>query len=480
MNTIMIAQQVVIIAENGHSISSCLRHHLEHWGYLVESVNTVPNLRRYLQSQSPALIILDLNFQGDGLGTFSKARAIQPNLPVVMLAEQGRIDTAISAMRMGARDYITLPLNVERLQSIMSDIAANSQTQQSSAREVDGHGSLMIGESEPMQRVRNLIEEVAQTDAAVLILGESGTGKELVARHIHALSQRPGRFVPVNIASLAPTLIESGLFGHEKGSFTGADRTHKGWCELADEGTLFLDEIGEMDLLLQPKLLRFLQEQTVERVGAGQSIELNTRIVAATNRDLNEMVRMGQLRKDLYYRLCVFPIELPPLRERMEDIPALALGLLRKTARRVGKSISSLSAETIEAFMEYDWPGNIRQLENVIHRMVILCRETELSFDLLPIELQSTFLVGNLQGHGEFKQDSHGHASGANRKGNTAANGTQLLDAPRALSAMEQIEKRAILNALERSNMHVIKASLLLGLGQATLYRKIKRFGINL
>jgi DNA-binding NtrC family response regulator len=316
---------------------------------------------------------------------------------------------------------------------------------------------LILGESPSIARIRDLIAEIAPTDAKVLIVGESGTGKELVARAIHEQSLRAAHpFIPVNMAALPSGLVESMLFGHEKGAFTGADCLQKGWAEMADRGTLFLDEIGEMDVALQAKLLRFLQESSFQRVGSSRLQTVDVRILAATNREPAALVREGRLREDLYYRLNVLPIAMPALRERREDIPILANWLLAQAAQMHHKPVVGFTDGCLDIFHRYDWPGNVRQLENLVQRLVILAHGPEIGVESLPTEM----IVGRPSDAAVLEEC-----------------GAHVGD---GLRPIDQIEKRAIIDALSRSGGNAVEAARMLGVGQATVYRKIKRYGIEL
>ncbi|WP_197527639.1 sigma-54-dependent transcriptional regulator [Posidoniimonas polymericola] len=317
---------------------------------------------------------------------------------------------------------------------------------------------VILGSSQVMREVRRTIADVAPTRATVLISGPSGTGKELVARSIHNLSRRnDGPFVPVNLAAIAEGLAESQLFGHEKGAFTNALERHDGFCRAAHNGTLFLDEISEMPVALQPKLLRFMQEKKVQTLGLTAEHAVDARIVAAMNRAPDEVVRQGQLREDLYFRLNVVPIRLPPLRERRDDIEDLAKAFLRAMAEYHERDVRDFTAEAIDVLCKFDWPGNVRQLENAIERIVIFCRgETVDAFDI----------------PGEF------HGASFADWGPTAADATPD-QWSEELTPMQKRERAALVEALQRTGGHVVEAAALLGIGQATLYRKIKQFDIS-
>ena len=334
---------LVLLGDDDPDVVAALQAQILQWGFGFAAALNKGELFERLRETRPALILLDLQFGNhDGLDVYTQLAQKYPSIPVVFLTAYGSIDTAVSAIKLGAYDYLTKPPDFVRLKLICTHaveryvLTERVEHWEQLAESQASHQPL-LGKNPLMQSLRDTIAQVATTTATVLIVGESGTGKELVAREIHARSGRSGLFVPVNMGSLPPGLVESALFGHDRGAFTGADKTQKGWCELADGGTLFLDEIGEMELSLQPKLLRFLQEQTVQRVGGGISQRVNVRILAATHRDPDEMVASGQLREDLYYRLNVFPIEVAPLRDRRDDIPLIATAILEQTVAKNGK-----------------------------------------------------------------------------------------------------------------------------------------------
>ena len=324
----------------------------------------------------PSCLVLDLNLPGiNGLDLQHELAQSGSQLPIVFVTGHGDISMAVRALRAGAANFLTKPFDEEDLlNAVRQSIAYFLEDEIRSDQNVGN----MVGESVGLQRVLKAIRVVAPTDSTVLIEGETGTGKELVAHAIHDLSRRSQKSViEVNCGAIPATLLESELFGHEKGSFTGAFAQKIGRFELAHQGTLFLDEIGELPLALQPKLLRALQEYEFERLGGNRTIKVDVRIIAATNRDLRQMVAEGKFRSDLYYRLNVFPIPVPPLRERREDIPPLAQFFIQRYARKLNRTIEEISSTTLEALRRHDWPGNIRELQNVIERAVILCdRET--------------------------------------------------------------------------------------------------------
>ncbi len=325
------------------------------------------------------LVLSDLKMEGmDGIGLLSEIKAIDPEMPVLMVTGYASIDTAIEAIRRGAFDYMTKPCdNRELLIRVRRGIETRRQTAllASLREEVEERFSFgnIVGKSRPMQDVFRLIGQIAETDVTVLILGETGTGKELVARAIHYASPRKLRpFVAVNCSALTETLLESELFGHERGSFTGAIRQKAGRFEQANGGTLFLDEVGEMPVQTQIKLLRVLQEREFERVGGTETIKTDIRVIAATNKNLESGIAKGTFREDLFYRLNVIPLQLPPLRDRLDDIPLLVTHFIQKCSQRIGRRAPAQTPALLSQLMQYDWPGNIRQLENVIERAIVL------------------------------------------------------------------------------------------------------------
>jgi len=452
------SKPLIVVADDEETVCRALTHFLEAWGYRVVAVLGGEPLMNFLAITRPAALLLDLNL-GDqnGVSLLPEIYRRQPDLPVIMLTGSGTIDSAVAAMKLGAIDYLTKPPKIAHLKGLLAQILSSPTPKPKPEPQPEGALSRpMWGECAPIQRLRELIANVAGTDATVLVLGENGTGKELVARAVHELSpRRKAPFVAINVAALPRELVESTLFGHEKGAFTGAVQAQQGCCEAADKGTLFLDEIGEMELGLQAKLLRFLQERTVQRVGTTKALPVDVRIVAATNRDPLEQVRKGSLREDLYYRLAVVPVTVPPLRNRGDDIRLLAERFLARAATRYNKNLRGFTPTALAALAAYSWPGNVRQLENTTERAAILCSGSEVDVDLLGGEIEA----------------SQTAPQSAVTFSTTAASELRTID---------QIEKQAIMDALAQTGGNVKDAAALLGLGQATVYRKIKRYGIVL
>ncbi len=460
-----LAKPLVLVADDDPVVLRLMEHHLLTWDCRVQCVSDKTQLLAELAKEPAQLLLLDLRFGAyDGVELLSQLHATYPDMAVVMLTAHGSIDSAVAAMKSGAFDYLTKPPDLNRLRVILSHLEKEQRLSDQVKRleklvEPDATSRLW-GDSDAIRQVRELIATVGPTDATALLLGESGTGKELVARALHEQSpRRDGPFIPVNMAALPRELVESTLFGHERGAFTGADQPQVGCCEAADKGTLFLDEIGEMHLALQSKLLRFLQERTLQRVGSTKPRPVDVRVIAATNRDLLESVHSGRFREDLYYRLNVVPISTPPLRQHREDVALLAGRFLQRFALKYHKSVRGFTDTALEVLTRYDWPGNVRQLENLVERLVILATTETLGRESLPLEVQSTNRVLAFP----------------------ALAATEPVSEPDSgLRTIEQMEKQAILDALGSTRGNVREAARLLGCGQATVYRKIKRYGIVL
>jgi DNA-binding NtrC family response regulator len=429
------------------------------------STGDLGQARILLRGKASDIVLVNLPSGGNqGLELVSEVKLLYPQTSVIAMTASGSVNTAVEAMRCGASDYLTKPFAMDELSTVL-DRAASSLMTDTATRQLrerlrlsEGLGA-MIGRSGEMEKLYRILSKVAQSSHPVLILGESGTGKELVAHTIHAYginSQKP--FLPVDCGSLVPTLIESELFGYVKGAFTGANRSEDGLLVAAEGGTVFLDEIGELSLDLQAKLLRALQEKEVRPVGATHRIPIKARIVAATNRNLAEMVEKGTFRKDLFYRLNVVNLRLPSLRDRREDIPLLAAHFLDRISREHGAKFT-LSDEALRTMMRYDWPGNVRELENSVERACALSSGPILHLGDLPTQLQQQGLearrvtaVGVEAGHGE---------GGA------------------AVTTLAEMERQAIVGTIRALNGDKLQAAKLLGIGKTTLYRKLKEYGIG-
>jgi two-component system response regulator HydG len=433
-------------------------------GYAVESTGDMTQARSLMRGAAADILLVNLpTGSSQGLELVSEVKTLYPATSVIAVTASGSVNAAVEAMRCGAADYLTKPFTMDELSTVL-DRAATTHLTDTATRQLrerlrisQGLGA-MIGRSGEMEKLYRILSKVALSSHPVLVLGESGTGKELVARTIHAYgpnSQKP--FLPVDCGSLVPTLIESELFGYVKGAFTGANRAKDGLLVSAEGGTVFLDEIGELTLDLQVKLLRALQEKEVRPVGATHRVPIKARIVAATNRDLAAMVEKGSFRKDLFYRLNVVNLRLPPLRDRREDIPLLAAHFLDRACHGHGVKFT-FSDEVLHAMMRHDWPGNVRELENAVERACALCSGRVLELGNLPTQLQQQGLQ-------------------ALRIAAAATEPAGEVGAPH-VKTLADLEREAILGAIRTLHGDKLQAARLLGIGKTTLYRKLKEYGI--
>jgi DNA-binding NtrC family response regulator len=369
----------ILLVEDKESLRTMLRHALEAQGHHVVEAKDQPEAVQRLKDSTPAVVLSDLRLpDGDGFGVLNAAKDVDPQLPVIVMTAFGGIQDAVTAMKAGAMDFLAKPVDPDHLLLLVERALAQRRLiseymllkEELAARR---GAPTIIGEAISMKQLTQAVQRAASTDATVLIEGESGTGKELFARAVHALSGRAnGPFVAINCAAIPSGLLEAELFGFERGAFTGATQRKLGKFEVANRGTLFLDEIGELPMPLQGKILRALEERTIDRLGGTSSIRIDVRIVAATNRHLKQAVAARQFREDLYFRLSVFPITVPPLRDRPEDIPILARHFIEKGCREQGRKLLVLSPSALDALREYPWPGNVRELQNCLERAVIL------------------------------------------------------------------------------------------------------------
>jgi DNA-binding NtrC family response regulator len=387
----------VLFADDERSLQEVMRTEIPSLGHEVVICPDGKAAVKSLEKNTFDAAILDLRMPGlNGIEVLEQIKHVAPDTEVVIMTGHASIDTAIDAVRLGAFDYITKPAKLAQLETILRKVAEKKELKnknlalQTRVQAAEGP-TVMVGNSAVMKSVNRLIATVAPTDSTVLILGETGTGKELAARAIFEQSRRAdGPFVPVNCGALSENLVESELFGHRKGSFTGAERDHKGLFEVANGGTLFLDEVGELNKNIQVKLLRFLEAGEIRRVGDNEPIRLDVRVLCATHRDLREMVKEEDFREDLYFRINTFEIRLPALRERREDLPELARFLLARAARRPVEQVTKLlSPEAIDTLLEYDWPGNVREMRNVMEHAWIIAGGTEIATEHLPSHLRA-------------------------------------------------------------------------------------------
>lgn len=430
-------------------------------GMVAHEADLTARARELLLARGADIVLVDEKIAtGSGCAILDELRQMLPDLAIVWMTSASTVQLAIEALRFGASDYLVKPFTAEELAVILRRLARRRSLDTASRglreRLRSGHGNL-LGESPEMEKLFRILSRVSQSTHPVLILGESGTGKELVARAVHANGPGSGKpFVPVDCGSLAPTLIESELFGHVKGAFTGAHRPSDGLLVAAGDGTVFLDEIGELPLDLQAKLLRALQEKEVRPLGGSHSVPIRARVLAATHQDLTAMVEQGKFRRDLYYRLNVVKLTLPPLRERKEDIPLLAAHFLERNSREMRRNFR-LSAETLTFLVEYAWPGNVRELSNAIDRACNLC-----SGEVIEMGEMTTSI-----------RDSWMHANAVNR---TPPEPNAWVP---AVETLAQMEKRAILTTLEQVKGDKLLAARLLDIGKTTLYRKLKEYGVT-
>ena len=449
----------ILVVDDDQAHRGMLRTMLRSWGYAVSEAADGDEALNLVRERAFDAVLTDVRMaRMDGIHTLKSVLEYNPALPVVLMTAYSSVETAVEALRLGAYDYLVKPLDFEILRHTLRQAIEHSRLsvenrelrrQLSEAAARPG----ILGRSPAMLAMQETIATVAPTEATVLITGESGTGKELVARALHSGSARADKpMVTVNCAALAENLLESELFGHEKGSFTGADRRREGRFVQANGGTLFLDEIGEMPLPLQAKLLRALQEGEVQRVGSDAPLTVDVRVLAATNRDLREEVARRRFREDLYFRLNVISLEVPPLRDRGEDIPVLAAHFLERFAGRNRKSIRGFSPQAVDSLLRYAWPGNVRELENAVERAVILCNGDLITRRELPAAITEA----------ASREEASSAAVGA------------LAGLP-----LDELERRAIGETLRCTGDNKSEAARQLGITRATLHNKLRKYGLE-
>jgi two-component system, NtrC family, nitrogen regulation response regulator NtrX len=448
---------LILIVDDEPGVRSALSGVLRDEGYQVEAVDSGEACLDRLTRAAFDVILLDVWLPGvDGLATLARIRERQLDVPVVMISGHGNIESAVRAIKLGAFDFIEKPLSLEKTMLVVRNALRQRRLEAENRAlraRVDRHLQ-MIGESYAMRQLREQVAMAAPTNGRVLIYGDNGTGKELVARTIHALSRRrTGPFVEVNCAAIPEELIESELFGHVKGAFTGAVGDRRGKFEVADGGTIFLDEIGDMSLKTQAKVLRVLQEQVVEPVGGTSGVRVDVRVLAATNKELTAEIRAGRFREDLYFRLNVIPISVPPLRDRADDIPLLAEHFMAGFAREYGRRMKTLDASAVAALADYPWPGNVRELRNVIERLIIMVPGDSIGARDL------AFLDGPFAGV-------------TVEAGNESGEGLTLQ------AARNRFERDFILKTLAAQNGNISRTADLLGVERSNLYRKMRALGI--
>jgi two-component system response regulator HydG len=450
----------LLVIDDDINMCELLRDSLEQWGHEVVFHTDPADALDSMRKEDFDAVITDVRLgpsKLSGLEVCERVVTNRPDIPVIVMTAFGKMDTAVAAIRVGAYDFLTKPLDMNLLNHTVDRAlqhrALNDEVHRLRRQvELSRHVGDLIGESKQMRRVYEIVQQVAAGDVSVLITGESGTGKELVARAIHDQGPRAqGRFIAVNCAAMPATLLESELFGHVRGAFTDAKDSRDGLFVQANGGTLLLDEIGEMPLEMQPKLLRVLQEQRVRPIGANSEVEFDARIIAATNRDLESDIEEGRFREDLFYRINVVNIRVPPLRSRGNDILTLAQHFLDNAAERMHKAVTGITTEAARRLLEYDWPGNVRELENSIERAVTLTRFEEITVDDLPEK------IGSFESNRMVIQS----------------------DDPDEMPTLEEVERRYIARVLEAVGGNKTQAAQVLGLDRRTLYRRLERHGMK-
>jgi len=454
-------EKLIFIVDDEQAISKLLSYWAkDKWRYQVETFANAEDALKNL-SKKPDAVLLDIMLPGmDGIETLKRIKQFDENMPVIMLSAQGSIEVAVESLRFGAFDYFTKPIDQQKLELAIKNAIRNydlTRELQNLKENVKKEYSFdnIISSDGKMQDVFKLVTKVLHNDITVLIYGESGTGKELIARAIHYNGERKDKpFVVVNCASIPRELLESELFGHEKGSFTGAHQRKLGKFEIAKGGTIFLDEVGELEMLLQAKLLRVIQQKEFERVGGTELIKTEVRIISATNRDLKKAVENKEFREDLYYRLNSFPISIPPLRFRKSDILVLAEHFIQKFSLKLQKNVKGFSKRALKLIYEYNWPGNVREMENTIERCMIITDKDMIDVEDLPAHLRTGESSGSIEYTGPLFSDE-------------------------TVIPFEKLKEEAIRHALNITNGNIVEAAKRLQLGRATIYRLMDKYKIE-
>ena len=449
----------ILVVDDEHLIRWSLEQNLKKQGYDIITAGTGEDALRMVREQQPDLVLLDIQLPGiSGIEVLEKIKDFDDEIIVVMLTAHGGLETAVNAMRLGAHDYVSKPFNLDELSIIIKKALENSDLKREVARlrtETKKSAPNIIGKSRQTKYLMEVLDKVARSEAStVLVQGESGTGKELVAKWIHYSSNRAEKpFIAINCAAVPATLLESELFGHEKGAFTDAKATKKGLFELADGGTVFLDEIGDMEMGMQAKLLRFLEDRSFRRIGGGRVFTVDVRIISATNKDLQKSIEEKTFRNDLYYRLQVIPIFLTPLRERKEDIVDLATHFVDMYNKDFNKKVQGIAGMAERMMLDYSWPGNVRELKNVIERAIILGNDDTLLLEHLPLEIV------------------------AKSSPQVTGTPTSVFRLPPEGIDIEEVEKELIRQALEIAEWNQSKAAKKLNLGIDAFRYRMKKFG---
>ncbi len=454
-------EKLIFIVDDELAISKLLSYWVrDKWKYKSEEFSNAEDMLKRLPVK-PDLVLLDIMLPGlNGVEALKRIKQFDPNLPVIMLSAQGSVETAVEALRFGAYDYFPKPIDIQRLEPAIKnaiknyDLTKEIENLRESVKKEYSFDNIISADGK-MQDVFKLVTKVLDNEISILIYGESGTGKELIARAIHYNGKRKNKpFIVVNCASIPRELLESELFGHEKGSFTGAHQRKIGKFELANQGTIFLDEVGELEMTLQAKLLRVLQQREFERVGGSELIKTDVRIISATNRDLKNAVEEKQFREDLYYRLNSFPIMLPPLRQRRGDILVLSEHFLKENSKKLNKKIKGFSKKALQLIYDYQWPGNVREMENTIERCIIITEKEIIDVDDLPMHIR-------------------------NAKPEVNAELMEGLFSSEIVIPFEKLKEESIRHAIKVTKGNIVEAAKKLQLGRATIYRLIERYEIN-
>jgi two-component system response regulator AtoC len=449
----------ILIVDDEPNIRDLMHRYLGLDGIESDCAENGLSAQRMLREEAYDAALIDLKMPGiDGLTLINWIRSEGFRMPIIMISAHGEITDAVSALKEGAQDYIVKPFDPEelviRLKKLVEAQQLRNLVESETRNNYDDDKQIFVGESSSIKKIKDVISKISDTNSTVLITGESGTGKEVVAREIHASSPvKSGPFVAINIGGVPENLLESELFGYEKGAFTGAAARKTGMFELASGGTLFLDEIGDMPLSLQVKILRVLQDRRITRLGGTTAMPINARIIAATNKDLESQVRDGLFREDLFYRLNVVRIVIPPLRDRKEDIPLLAAGILKRLNRQMGHKVTGFSADALQILCNHEFYGNVRELENILERAVIFTASEEIQCDDLDLR-------GSISLHAQTKEDSKPIAGEA--------------------KSLKDVEVDAIVRALHRWEGNRTRAAQELGISRRTLINKIAEYGLNL
>jgi nitrogen regulation protein NR(I) len=468
--------ETVLIVDDDKSIRYSLKRMIE-GSYAILTAQNGEEALAHLRKNPPDLVVMDIKMPGrSGIDVLKEMKSIDPKSLVILMTAYGTTDTAIEAMKYGAFDYVLKPFSIPQMKGLIEKALSlrklmKQEVTYASKDDSEGNGQRIIGFSQKMQEIYKMIGQVAPSDVTVLLRGESGTGKELLARAIYHHSLRAKQpFLPVNCAAIPDTLLESELFGHEKGAFTGAVFRRIGKIEQCQGGTIFLDEIGDTSLPTQAKLLRVLQDRSFERLGGNETITVDVRIIVATNKDLEEAIPAGKFREDLYYRLNVVSIHIPPLRERKEDIPELVSYFLKKFNRELKKRIVGITPESMEKIVSYGWPGNVRQLENVLKRAMVLCQGEWIPEDQLLLEKGSE----KEQAESDLAKKSFENLLDILFEELSKTSGSSG-----DLDMVSIIEKGLIIRALQRTGGNQVQAAQLLGINRGTLRGKMERYNVK-